>query len=257
MVDRIIGADGPNSIVRKKLARPFSRGQLSVAAGYFVRGATSSAIVIKSMREQPGYLWSFPRPDHLAVGICAPAAASRLLGSSAHAVASLDPAARARPRRHAHAVCVAHPQCRRPRRDAHGGGRPWMDAGGRCRGAGRSADARRYLLRAPVCAVGGRRPRHRLVGARGQPLRLAGRSRNQARDRARRPPERPVLQPRLLVAPGSRPAGKRRHSGGLRRSGHRRATLPRAAPAPAGNPRMGARRTRNSAAPGPSVWQYQ
>ncbi len=74
VVDCIIGADGPNSIVRKKLARPFSRGQLSVAAGYFVRGATSSAIVIKSMREQPGYLWSFPRPDHLAVGICAPAA---------------------------------------------------------------------------------------------------------------------------------------------------------------------------------------
>jgi flavin-dependent dehydrogenase len=26
------------------------------------------------MREQPGYLWSFPRPDHLAVGVCAPAA---------------------------------------------------------------------------------------------------------------------------------------------------------------------------------------
>jgi geranylgeranyl reductase family protein len=71
--DRIVGADGPNSIVRKKLAEPFSRPQLSVAAGYFVRGATSSAIVIKSMREQPGYLWSFPRRDHLAVGICAPA----------------------------------------------------------------------------------------------------------------------------------------------------------------------------------------
>jgi menaquinone-9 beta-reductase len=26
------------------------------------------------MAEQPGYLWSFPRPDHLAVGVCAPAA---------------------------------------------------------------------------------------------------------------------------------------------------------------------------------------
>jgi geranylgeranyl reductase family protein len=74
LADRILGADGPNSLVRKKLARPFARAQLSVAAGYFVHGATSSAIAIKSMREQPGYLWSFPRPDHLAVGICAPAA---------------------------------------------------------------------------------------------------------------------------------------------------------------------------------------
>ena len=85
--DCVIGADGPNSIVRKKLARPFSRGQLSVAAGYFVRGVTSSAIVIKSMREQPGYLWSFPRPDHLAVGICTPAAervSSALLRTQSH-----------------------------------------------------------------------------------------------------------------------------------------------------------------------------
>jgi geranylgeranyl reductase family protein len=73
-VDQLIGADGANSLVRKKLVRPFLRTQLSVAAGYFVHGATSSAVAIKSMREQPGYLWSFPRPDHLAIGICAPAA---------------------------------------------------------------------------------------------------------------------------------------------------------------------------------------
>jgi flavin-dependent dehydrogenase len=46
---------------------------LSVAAGYFVHGRTSSNISIKTMTEQPGYLWSFPRPDHLAVGICAAA----------------------------------------------------------------------------------------------------------------------------------------------------------------------------------------
>ena len=72
-VDHLIGADGVNSIVRKKLAKPFTRSQLSVAAGYFVHGATSSAIAIRMMREQPGYLWSFPRPDHLAVGICTPA----------------------------------------------------------------------------------------------------------------------------------------------------------------------------------------
>ena len=72
--DQILGADGANSIVRKKLAAPFTRAQLSVAAGFFVHGLSSSAIAIKSMRQQPGYLWSFPRRDHLAVGICAPAA---------------------------------------------------------------------------------------------------------------------------------------------------------------------------------------
>jgi flavin-dependent dehydrogenase len=72
-IDQVLGADGANSVVRKRLARPFTRADLSVAAGYFIHGATTSAIAIKTMSEQPGYLWSFPRPDHLAVGICAPA----------------------------------------------------------------------------------------------------------------------------------------------------------------------------------------
>jgi geranylgeranyl reductase family protein len=71
--DQILGADGANSIVRKKLARPFTRAQLSIAAGYFVDGPTASDIAVMTTRRQPGYLWSFPRADHLAVGICAPA----------------------------------------------------------------------------------------------------------------------------------------------------------------------------------------
>ena len=47
-VDYVLGADGANSIVRKKLARPFARAQLSVAAGFFVHGATASSIAIKT-----------------------------------------------------------------------------------------------------------------------------------------------------------------------------------------------------------------
>jgi flavin-dependent dehydrogenase len=72
--DQVLGADGATSLVRRKLAQPFSRAQLSVAAGFFVHGATASSIAVKTMAEQPGYLWSFPRTDHLAVGICAAAA---------------------------------------------------------------------------------------------------------------------------------------------------------------------------------------
>jgi geranylgeranyl reductase family protein len=78
--DQVLGADGAASIVRKKLACPFARAQLSVAAGFFVHGPTASNIVVKTMSEQPGYLWSFPRIDHLAVGICA--------GAHHHATAS-------------------------------------------------------------------------------------------------------------------------------------------------------------------------
>jgi geranylgeranyl reductase family protein len=72
--DFLIGADGANSLVRRKFARPFKRAEVSIAAGYFVHGASGSSIAIRSITKQPGYLWSFPRPDHLAVGVCAPAA---------------------------------------------------------------------------------------------------------------------------------------------------------------------------------------
>ena len=72
--DYVLGADGPNSMVRKKLAFPFTRAQLSVAAGFFVHGVSTSTIAITPVHDQPGYLWSFPRRDHLAVGICTPAA---------------------------------------------------------------------------------------------------------------------------------------------------------------------------------------
>lgn len=69
--DWLIGADGANSLVRRSLARPFSRGQLSIAAGYFAHGASSREIKIRFVSDPAGYIWSFPRRDHLAIGICA------------------------------------------------------------------------------------------------------------------------------------------------------------------------------------------
>jgi geranylgeranyl reductase family protein len=69
--DHVLGADGATSVVRKKSAIPFARAQLSVAAGFFVHGSTGSSIAVTTTPEQPGYLWSFPRTDHFAVGVCA------------------------------------------------------------------------------------------------------------------------------------------------------------------------------------------
>jgi geranylgeranyl diphosphate/geranylgeranyl-bacteriochlorophyllide a reductase len=69
----LIGADGPTSLVRRRVFRPFSRADLSIATGCFVAGATARDIVIAFETTPPGYLWSFPRPDHLAIGICAQA----------------------------------------------------------------------------------------------------------------------------------------------------------------------------------------
>jgi len=73
--DFVIGADGVNSLVRRRVTQPFRRDQLSVATGVFAHGATSSEIVIEFVADPPGYIWSFPRPGHLAIGICAEATA--------------------------------------------------------------------------------------------------------------------------------------------------------------------------------------
>jgi len=69
----IIGADGVNSLVRRRVACPFPREDLSIAAGYFVHGCTARDVLVSFDDASAGYLWSFPRPDHLAVGICAQA----------------------------------------------------------------------------------------------------------------------------------------------------------------------------------------
>lgn len=73
----LVGADGPASLVRRRVAQPFAREDLSVAAGYFVAGRSSNRIDIALESQPPGYFWSFPRPDHLAVGACAQADVSR------------------------------------------------------------------------------------------------------------------------------------------------------------------------------------
>ena len=69
----LVGADGPNSMVRKRVSHPFDRADLSIACGHFVHGVSSKQIDIVFEDAPAGYLWSFPRVDHLAVGICAQA----------------------------------------------------------------------------------------------------------------------------------------------------------------------------------------
>jgi geranylgeranyl reductase family protein len=77
----VIGADGANSLVRRRFTAPFRRDQLSIATGFFAHGVSSEEIVIELMPNPPGYIWSFPRPGHLAIGICTQADAG--LGAGA------------------------------------------------------------------------------------------------------------------------------------------------------------------------------
>jgi flavin-dependent dehydrogenase len=75
---RVVGADGVNSLVRRRTTKPFARADLSIATGYFVFGDSSPDVHVEFVQAPPGYFWSFPRRDHLAVGVCAQADASHV-----------------------------------------------------------------------------------------------------------------------------------------------------------------------------------
>jgi len=49
--------------------RPLAPADLEITLGYFVR-SHADAIQVKFVRGLQGYIWSFPRCDHLSVGIC-------------------------------------------------------------------------------------------------------------------------------------------------------------------------------------------
>jgi len=70
-----VGADGASGIVRGRVARALPSLEQSLGIGYYVDGFTSDEIILKFFDSLDGYLWIFPRPDHLAIGICGPTGA--------------------------------------------------------------------------------------------------------------------------------------------------------------------------------------
>jgi geranylgeranyl reductase family protein len=67
--DFVIGADGATSFVRRTVAEPLSGEDLHVTVGYFIPGETDSRMKVFFLPELEGYVWSFPRPDHLSYGL--------------------------------------------------------------------------------------------------------------------------------------------------------------------------------------------
>jgi flavin-dependent dehydrogenase len=68
--DFLVGADGAGSLVRKTLGRSFAPNDLSLARGYYLPGQHHGrmAHIRFADPDLPGYLWAFPRCDHVAVG---------------------------------------------------------------------------------------------------------------------------------------------------------------------------------------------
>jgi flavin-dependent dehydrogenase len=67
--DFLLGADGALSKVRETLVPRFPAFVNSITAGFFIP-ARLDRIETKFFEDARGYLWFFPRPDHLSVGLC-------------------------------------------------------------------------------------------------------------------------------------------------------------------------------------------
>ena len=68
--DRLVAADGVNGAIGRQLAGPFPEEQLTLAIYAYVPVVPRDEVVLKFFEGFNGYLWVFPRRDHLSVGIC-------------------------------------------------------------------------------------------------------------------------------------------------------------------------------------------
>ena len=67
----LVGADGANSAIAKKLAGPLQASDMEVAFGYRapLPEQGDAPTVVAFLPGWVGYAWAFPRPDHISFGI--------------------------------------------------------------------------------------------------------------------------------------------------------------------------------------------
>ncbi len=65
----IVGADGVNSIVRKKIQGPISKQNIGICYGCYAKSNKKESTRIKFLKNSGGYAWCFPRHDHLSIGV--------------------------------------------------------------------------------------------------------------------------------------------------------------------------------------------
>jgi geranylgeranyl diphosphate/geranylgeranyl-bacteriochlorophyllide a reductase len=67
--DYLVLAAGARSMLRRLLAPPFAQRDFMLTYGFYAPGA-DPVLRIRFFEDWEGYAWSFPRPDHLSLGIC-------------------------------------------------------------------------------------------------------------------------------------------------------------------------------------------
>ncbi len=65
----LVGADGVNSIVRRKIVGPIGKEHLALTFGYLATGIEKGDAAIKFLAEVPGYIWVFPGKGYSNIGI--------------------------------------------------------------------------------------------------------------------------------------------------------------------------------------------
>ena len=204
----LIGADGANSLVRRRLARPFRRDELSIATGYFAHGITSNEIVIELIDDPPGYIWSFPRPTHLAIGICAQADAGLTAPALRARTAAWIRRTRIADGARLEPYCVAHSVARCGKPPADRAGRDTLVCRRRCSRPGRSDHPGGDLVRSRLRGVG----RRRRDGGRRGGVRGACAIGSPARARSRGAAQGGVLPAGIDAPAGSCAPSQRRRS---------------------------------------------
>jgi flavin-dependent dehydrogenase len=68
--DVVIGADGASSLVRRRFLTATPSARRAMAVGWYTCGETP--MLVRFLPTLAGYMWLFPRTDHVAIGICAP-----------------------------------------------------------------------------------------------------------------------------------------------------------------------------------------
>jgi len=65
----LVGADGINSLVRRKTIGAIPKENLGLGYGYLATGVEKEYRTIKFLEGIPGYIWIFPRDNHSSIGI--------------------------------------------------------------------------------------------------------------------------------------------------------------------------------------------
>src|SRR5438046_1507515 len=74
--DFLVGADGATSTIRRRLGIEFPPSDFGYALGWYVRPASNGQthpstpqVEIQYLDKFSGYIWAFPRTDHISYGI--------------------------------------------------------------------------------------------------------------------------------------------------------------------------------------------